>query len=81
VSSRLGLDSRGRRIVVVTSPSCGLEVGDRFLVLGNTITCDVPDEPGHFFFLGRRTGRPNGASAPRRNARDPLPVDAAKLAA
>jgi hypothetical protein len=57
-----------------------LNVGDRFLVLGDTITCEVPDEPGSFAFLGTPTGRRKTVTQPRRTNRDPLPVEAARAA-
>jgi len=64
VSSRLALDGSGRRIVVVTTPTVGLEVGMRFLVLGDALRCG---EPG-FYFTGTGIGRmPLPAETPRRN--------------
>jgi hypothetical protein len=53
VSSRLALDAAGRRIAVVTAPAAGLEVGMRFVVLGDALKVA---EPG-FHFTGARTGR------------------------
>jgi hypothetical protein len=64
VSSRLALDAYGRRIAVVTAPAVGLDVGDRFLVLGDALPCA---EPG-FMFTGTSTGRsPLPGENPRRN--------------
>jgi hypothetical protein len=65
VASRL---ERGRnervRAVVVTTPDVGLEVGTRFLVLGDALPCA---EVG-FMFTGAGTGRvPLLAETPRRN--------------
>jgi hypothetical protein len=73
VSSRLALDGKGRRIVVITTPSAAQTIGMRFVVLGDALPCA---EPG-FIFTGTKTGRPNTVTAPRRNGRDWVPVDAA----
>ena len=38
MSSRFAADAHGRQIVVVTTPSAGLDVGMRFLLIGNEFT-------------------------------------------
>jgi hypothetical protein len=57
VSSRLARDAHGRLVVEVTTSSPGLDVGDRFVVLGDSISVSAPDDPGGFAFLGTVTGR------------------------
>jgi hypothetical protein len=65
VSSRLAIDPFGRLVAVVTAPAVGLEVGMRFLVLGNEIPVA---EPVRFSWVGTGTGRaPLPAETPRRN--------------
>jgi hypothetical protein len=57
VSSKLGEDRYGRRIVTITSPSVGLPTGMVFLVRGNTLLLSLADAPGAISWLGRSKGR------------------------
>jgi hypothetical protein len=68
----------GRRICIITTPSLGQAVGEGFLVVGNTLLCSTPDEPGRFSTLGQATAKKNTATAPRKTNRDPLPRDAVR---
>jgi hypothetical protein len=71
VASRLVRDATGRpRSAVVTVPSVGLERGDAFRVLGDSLRCG---EPG-FLWTGEATGRLNVVTTPRRTVKDPVPV-------
>jgi hypothetical protein len=69
VSSKLGHDDRGRLIVIITSPSPGLAVGDQFLVLGNLLRLTLVGDEKSIAWLGVRTGRP--ADARERSERRP----------
>jgi len=67
VSSRLALDPHGRRVVVVTTPSLWLQVGDRFRVA----------DPCAWGLLPAGTGRPASARELLWNRRD-APYDPAR---
>ena len=53
MSSRLAADAFGRQIVVITTPSAGLDSGMRFLMLGNEFRCNQDG----VFWCGYREGR------------------------
>jgi hypothetical protein len=54
MSSRLALDSKGRRIVVQTSESVGIPFGWRGLLVGDTVQAGGTA----VFFQANRSGRP-----------------------
>jgi hypothetical protein len=68
--SRLGLDDHGRRIVVVSTPSTGLEVGRTFFVLGDAISCATASDPARWCFTGERTGQVAPVLVTRRTSRE-----------
>ena len=58
MSAKFATGAHGELLVIVTTPSPGLDVGDHFRVIGNTLLVTLVDAPGVVGWLGTPTGRP-----------------------
>ena len=45
-------------VVIQMTPAPELEAGQKFLVLGNGISTGTAGDPGEYFFVETKTGRP-----------------------